>query len=75
MQKKIQKIQNLIRNSQIKRILGCDIEAEKALTILERLGFSVLGKNDMACKFCDVTIVFAVSMSLPVPAIIKIDSG
>ncbi len=39
-----------LRFSQIKRILGCDIESEKALTILERLGFTILGKNEMACR-------------------------
>ena len=35
---------------QIKRILGCEIESEKCLSILENLGFEILGKNDMACK-------------------------
>ena len=39
-----------LRFPQIKRILGCDIDSEKALTILERLGFTVLGKNEMACR-------------------------
>ena len=39
-----------LRHSQIKRILGCEIEQEKYLTILENLGFEILGKNDMACK-------------------------
>lgn len=39
-----------LRYSQIKRILGCDIDSDKALTILERLGFTILGKNDMACR-------------------------
>ena len=39
-----------LRFPQIKRILGCEIETEKCLTILERLGFKVLGKNEMACK-------------------------
>ena len=39
-----------LRYPQIKRILGCDIESEKVLTILERLGFVILGKNEMACR-------------------------
>lgn len=39
-----------LRFPQIKRILGCDIDSEKALTILERLGFTILGKNEMACR-------------------------
>ena len=43
-------IEITLRYSQIKRLLGCEIEAEKCITILENLGFEVLGKNDMACK-------------------------
>ena len=39
-----------LRYAQIKRILGCEIEIEKCLTILERLGFTILGKNEAACK-------------------------
>ena len=39
-----------IRHAQIKRLLGCEIEQEKYITILENLGFEILGKNDMACK-------------------------
>ena len=39
-----------LRFPQIKRFLGCDIDSEKALTILERLGFTILGKNEMACR-------------------------
>ena len=39
-----------LRFPQIKRILGCDIDSEKALTILERLGFTILGKNELACR-------------------------
>lgn len=39
-----------LRFPQIKRILGCEIDSEKALTILERLGFKILGKNEVACK-------------------------
>ena len=39
-----------LRYAQIKRLLGCEIESEKCLTILENLGFEILGKNEMACK-------------------------
>ena len=39
-----------LRYAQIKRLLGCEIEQEKCLTILEKLGFEILGKNDAACK-------------------------
>ena len=39
-----------LRFPQMKRILGCDIDSNKALTILERLGFTILGKNEMACR-------------------------
>lgn len=39
-----------LRFAQIKRILGCEIEISKCLSILEKLGFSILGKNEAACK-------------------------
>ena len=39
-----------LRFAQIKRLLGCEIEAEKCLNILEKLGFEILGKNEAACK-------------------------
>lgn len=39
-----------LRFSEIKRILGVEIPAEKALTILEKLGFTILGKNEIAAK-------------------------
>ena len=39
-----------LRFPQIKRILGCDIDTDKSLNILERLGFKILGKNEVACK-------------------------
>ena len=40
-----------LRFSEIKRILGCEIESDKCLNILERLGFKLLGKNEAAAKF------------------------
>ena len=39
-----------LRYAQIKRVLGCEIETEKCLSILEKLGFTILGKNDAACR-------------------------
>ena len=45
-----EKIEITLRYAQIKRLLGCDIEANKCLAILENLGFKILGKNDLACK-------------------------
>ena len=47
---KLEPIDITLRYAQIKRLLGCEIEAEKCITILENLGFEILGKNDMACK-------------------------
>ena len=43
-------IEITLRYAQIKRILGCPIEPERCLTILENLGFKILGKNEAACK-------------------------
>ena len=39
-----------LRFSEIKRILGIEIPAEKAISILEKLGFKILGKNDFSAK-------------------------
>lgn len=39
-----------LRYAQLKRLLGCEIESEKCLTILEKLGFEILGRNEAACK-------------------------
>jgi len=44
-------IEITLRFSEIKRILGCEIEKEKCVNILEKLGFTLLGKNDAAAKF------------------------
>ena len=40
-----------LRYSQIKRILGCEIQPEKCINILERLGFKKLGGNELAARF------------------------
>ncbi len=47
---KLEPINITLRYAQIKRILGCEIETEKCLTILERLGFTIQGKNEAACR-------------------------
>lgn len=43
-------LQITLRYPQIKKVLGCEIEPEKSLAILEKLGFTILGKNELACK-------------------------
>ncbi len=48
---KLEPIEITLRFAQIKRILGCSIEPEKCITILEKLGFEKLGGNDAAAKF------------------------
>lgn len=48
---KCEHIDITLRYAQIKRILGCDIAADKCISILEKLGFEYLGGNDAAAKF------------------------
>ncbi len=40
-----------LRFPQVRRILGCAIEPERCITILEKLGFEKLGGNETAAKF------------------------
>ena len=40
-----------LRFPQVKRILGCTIEPQRCITILENLGFEKLGGNETAAKF------------------------
>lgn len=47
---KLEPIKITLRYPQIKRLLGCEIEPQKCLTILEKLGFKILGKNEIACN-------------------------
>lgn len=47
----LEKTEITLRFAQIKRILGCQIEGAKCISILEKLGFKVLGKNESAAKF------------------------
>ena len=44
-------IEITLRFPQVKRILGCTIENQRCVTILENLGFEKLGGNDAAAKF------------------------
>jgi len=48
---KLEKLEITLRFAQIKRILGCEIESSKCVSILEKLGFKLLGKNENAAKF------------------------
>ncbi len=43
-------IEITLRNSEIKRIMGIEIEQEKCIEILQNLGFEILGKNELAIK-------------------------
>ena len=47
---KLEPVYITIRYPQIKRLLGCDIDPAKCLSIMEKLGFRILGKNEIACK-------------------------
>ena len=46
----LEPVQITIRYPQGNRLLGCDIDPAKCLSILEKLGFKILGKNEIACK-------------------------
>ena len=48
---KAQDIEITLRNSEIKRIMGIEIEQAQQISILENLGFELLGKNELAAKF------------------------
>ncbi|MDD3436726.1 MAG: phenylalanine--tRNA ligase subunit beta, partial [Candidatus Gastranaerophilales bacterium] len=47
----IEKPEITLRFSQVKKVLGCQIEGTKCISILEKLGFKLLGKNESAAKF------------------------
>lgn len=40
-----------LRFGQVKRVLGCEIPPERCVEILDKLGFELLGKNEIAAKF------------------------
>ncbi len=48
---KLEPIEITLRYNQVKRILGCEISADRCINILENLGFEKLGGNDAAAKF------------------------
>ncbi len=48
---KNENIEITLRNSEIKRIMGIEIEQARSIEILENLGFELLGKNELAAKF------------------------
>lgn len=45
-----EKAEITLRFSQVKKVLGCEIENSKCISILEKLGFTILGKNENAAK-------------------------
>ena len=48
---KVEPIEITLRYPQVKRMLGCSIDAKRCDNILEKLGFTKLGGNDAAAKF------------------------
>lgn len=48
---KLEPIEITLRFAQIKKLLGCSIEPQRCISILENLGFKKLGGNDAAAKF------------------------
>ncbi len=48
---KLSDLEITLRFNQIKRILGCEISPERCIEILDKLGFELLGKNEIAAKF------------------------
>ena len=48
---KLEPIEITLRYSQVKRILGVEIAADRCINILENLGFEKLGGNEIAAKF------------------------
>lgn len=50
-QNELENAQITLRFAQIERILGCRIENSRCISILEKLGFKLLGKNESAAKF------------------------
>lgn len=47
---KLEPLEITLRFAQIKRVLGCEIDNSRVISILEKLGFTLLGKNDSAAK-------------------------
>ncbi len=47
---KYEPIEITLRYPHLVKLLGCKIDPPKCLAILEKLGFEILGKNEIACK-------------------------
>lgn len=47
----LEKTEITLRFSQVKKVLGVEIESSKCISILEKLDFEALGKNESAAKF------------------------
>ncbi len=48
---KLNDIDITLRFNQVKKVLGCDIAPQRCIEILDKLGFELLGKNEIAAKF------------------------
>lgn len=48
---KINRNKITLRFAQVEKILGCKIDNDRCISILEKLGFTVLGKNELAANF------------------------
>lgn len=48
---KLEPLEITLRFAQVKRILGCEIDSNKCISIAQALGFKKLGGNEMAVKF------------------------
>ncbi len=48
---KLPDVEVTFRFNQVKRVLGVDIQPERCVEILEKLGFALQGKNETAAKF------------------------
>lgn len=40
-----------LRFNQVKKVLGCEIPPQRCIEILDKLGFELIGKNEIAAKF------------------------
>ena len=47
---KFEPVEITLRYPHLVKLLGCKIDPQKCLAILEKLGFKILGKNEIACK-------------------------
>jgi len=48
---KLEPTEITLRFAQVQRILGCSVDSQRCINILENLGFEKLGGNDAAAKF------------------------